>query len=265
MKPRAVHLATDHERMALCGWPCVDTEPDITKVTCGSCRRMFRARAVPNLVEALATTLAPSAGPPPRVTPQLWAGSCRGGEHRRCGECALCLWEREANRWAGVEAWNHVLRPRRSESTPRWGSATAALCELVEWERHGRVGPSAFGGMLWRLEMGQVEGGRDRADDRLCGRAGELVVVRQALELAYPLGAHALSQPRRIGLLLVRTAGVVTPLPTYAELSALLGETEGELRALVRHGRAVVALELSTRGLVPVSKHERLQAAVRAL
>lgn len=258
MKRRAVHLATGHERVGLCGWPWVEVESDITKVTCGTCRRIFGGRGVdlnPTLAAAFATTLAPSAGLPPRVTPQLWAGSCRGGEHRRCGDCPICQWEREANRWAQVEAWNPVVRPRRPEGAPRWASVAAALGDLVEWERHGRVGPSAFGGILKRLETGQVEGGgRARPDDRLLGRAGELVLVRQALEAAYPDGAHALSQTRRMGLLLARTAGVLTPMPGYEELAAELGESVGELRALVRHGRQVVTSVLVERGLVALPR-----------
>lgn len=261
MTKRAVHLASERERMSRCGWPFVDVEVDITRVTCKVCLRLFLAGAP--LREVLSSTLAPSAGFPPRLTPQLWAASCRGGEHRHCGECVLCAWEHEANRWAGVEAWNRVVRPRRPDAAPRWASVAAALRELVEWERHGRVGPSAFGGILRRIASGEIgDGGRARPDDRLLGQAGELVAVRQALEAAYPRGAHRLGQAQRMGLLIVRTAGVVMPMPSYEELALLLGESEGELRALVRSGRQVVGSELLERGLVELPRRRRERPVV---
>lgn len=268
-----IHLPGDKAHAALCGWTYVDVEADVSLVTCKTCLSMLAAgRSAPRcgrnagrvtvasaelgqvLGEALRATATPSAGPPPRVTPQIWATSCKGGEHRRCGACALCVWEREAGLWAAVAPWNRELRLARPEGAPRWPSLAAALVALVEWERHGRTAPSAFGGVLECLRRGDLgDGGRSRPDDPLLRRAGELVRVYQALELAYPEGGHArLSAEQCRDLLLVRTPGVLIALPTYEALAAELGESVGELRVLVRTGRAVVSAELVQRGLIPL-------------
>lgn len=267
-----IHLPGDKAHAALCGWTYVDVEADVSLVTCKTCLSMLAAgRSAPRcgraagratvasaelgqaLGDALRATAMPSAGPPPRVTPQIWATSCKGGEHRRCGVCELCAWEREAGLWAAVAPWNRAHQIERPDSAPRWPSLAAALVALVEWERHGRTAPSAFGGMLDCLRRGDLgDGGRSRPDDPLLRRGGELVRVRQALELAYPEEGHGrLSAEQCRGLLLVRTPGVLIALPTYEELAAEVGEPVGELRALVRSGRAAVSAELAKRGLIP--------------
>lgn len=270
----------DQRRRARCGWSFVDVETDISKVTCKVCLEMFRAgrtsavarcgrQAGPSsvagadlsteLAAAFSATLAPTAGPPPRVTPQLWAASCRGAEHRRCGGCELCAWEREASKWEAVRPWNRTHVERRPESAPRWPSLAAALVALAEWERHDRHGPSAMGGILRRIESGEIgDGGRSRPDDPLMHRAGELVRVRQALERAYPEGGHAgLTAGQCKGLLMARTAGVEVAVPSYEALSERLGVVEGELKALVRAGRRVLTEELGGRGLIPLVSGRR--------
>lgn len=259
-------------RRALCGWLDVDTETEVSLVTCKAClARLAANRAAATgeqragktaiskldveheLVQAFEATLAPCAGPPPLLTPALWAASCRGAEHRRCGECELCAWEREATMWYAVSPWNHKSELQRAEGAPRWSSLAAALVTLVEFDRHDRHGPSAMGGILDRCKRGDAgDGGATRPDDPMQRRAGELVRVRQALELAYPAGAHAtLTASQCIGVLLVRTAGVMLEMPTYEELAAELGAAVGDLRALVRSGRAQVTAELAERGLIP--------------
>lgn len=279
-------------RRALCGWLAVDTTTELPGVTCKRCLDLFapgrkvrgerkasarvagQAEVAGELASAFSATLAPSAGWPPRLTPPLWAASCKGAELGRCRteDCVLCTWQTEAERWGSdeVSAWNRELRPERPESAPRWTSLSAALLALAEHERHGRHGPSAFGGILRRIEMGEVgDGGQSRPDDPLLRRAGELVRVRQALDAAYPEGVHRLPAAARKAVLLARTPGVIAQvwdeatqawrkgMPTYEELAAELGESVGELQSLVRAGRQAVELELAERGLIPVPRKPR--------
>lgn len=263
-------------RRAFCGWIEVDCESDVSRVTCKACLARLAAdrkatkseRAAPvgatrsevvgAVVEALAATLAPRAAASPRVTPQLWSASCKGGEHRRCGECEVCLWEREAQLWAAVSPWNREPEVRRPEGAPRWSSLAAALVAFAEFERHDRTAPSALGGILDRVRRGDTggsDGGR-RGDDPLLRRAGELVRIKLALEHAYPDGAHAkLTAAQCKDILLWRTPGVLhTGLPTYEMLSAAFHVDAGELQALVREGRRRMTAELAARGLIPYPK-----------
>jgi hypothetical protein len=154
-----------------------------------------------------------------------------------------------------VRPVQHRLAPK--EGAPRWPSLAAALVDFAQWERHDRTAPSALGGILDRVRRGDMGGGGDsqRPDDPLLRRAGELVRVRQALEAAYPDGAHAVSAAKCKALLLVRTPGVLEgEPPTYYALSVLLDAEEGVLRALVREGRRRMTLELAARGLIPAAR-----------
>jgi hypothetical protein len=263
-------------RQALCGWLAEDTTDDLTRVTCKVCRRMFatgqrrdspraaRAHApgAGEVAEALAAALEPNlrrrADPPPKLDPPSWAASCKGAEHRRCGSCALCEWERWAERLAGAEVAAPPLR--RPDGSPRWPSSAAALVALAEYERHGRFGASATAGILARIELGPIDG-ITRDEDRLMRRGAELVAVRVALEHAYPEGAHRVPAAKLRALLMVRTPGVLSPMPTYGALAEELGESVGELRALVRAGRERVQAYLEARGLVPVAIKSSRSAA----
>lgn len=262
-------------RRALCGWLDVDTETDLSKVSCKICltRSRSAARALAprerpvsgdelgrEVAAALRATATPTAPAPPRMTPALWAASCRGAEHRRCGDCDVCVWERDAERWAAVAPWNDAReRPKRPESAPRWPSLASALVALAEFERHDRAAPSAMGGILDRVrrgEMGTTDSGR--SDDPLLRRAGELVRVRQSLEAAYPVGAHEIPAEKCRALLLLRTPGVVPEMPGYDALAVLFAVTVGALQALVRTGRRHVSEDLAARGLIPPPRLRRL-------
>ncbi len=268
-------------RRARCGWLNVDTETDATLVSCKTCLSLLaakrqgppagrksgksepaRAEVAAELASAFAATLAPNAGPPPRLTAALWAASCKGAEHRKCGACVMCEWERDAEMWNAVSPWNIQLRAAKPEGAPRWPSLAHALVALAEWEAHGRHAKSAIGAILDRCKRGDIgDGERSRPDDPLLRRAGELVRVGQALDLAYPVDGHAkLSAAQCKSVLLLRTPGVVSPMASYEALGELLGAGEGELRAVVKHGRRVVTDELSTRGVIPVPRPTRSHA-----
>lgn len=255
--------------VAVCGWLDVQATADLSQVTCKACLRLGRpkrARAAQDdapLSAALTPLLAPTAGPPPRVTSELWRDSCRGAEHRRCGRCELCEWERVADRMAAQSPWNERPGPRRPPGSPTWPSLKAALLALADFEQHDRFAPSAMGPMLDRVKTGNLgDGGRSRPEDPLLQRAGELVTVRQALERAYPEGTHPLPASVRMRLLLERTPGVCTPMPTYEQLAQREHVAVGELRALVRTGRQRVALDLAERGLIPAKELARTARAV---
>src|SRR5687768_10204877 len=118
-RKRAVHLsasrAGDVLRKGLCGFFDVDLESDISLVTCREClKRHAKGQDAPKgtradskgladageLARAVAeagaqpSDLRPCAPAPPIVSAPLWAASCKGAEHRRCGSCELCEWER---------------------------------------------------------------------------------------------------------------------------------------------------------------------------
>jgi len=266
-----IHLVgTKGPHTALCGWSHVDMQSDVSITTCKACLSCFAQKrthapdrrapkfntaasdVAAELAKAFAATLAPRADASPLITPQLWAVSCKGAEHRRCGECEVCEWERSAQLWAAVSPWNKEHNSQRSEGAPRWSSLAAALSAFAEWERHDRSAPSALGGILDRVRRGDAgDAGSARTDDPLLRRAAELVRVRQALEAAYPDGAHVLDAGKCKAVLLLRTPGVASEVPTYEALSVVLGVAIGELRALVSAGRKRVTEELASRGLIP--------------
>ena len=258
-------------RRALCGWAFVDTTTDLSRVSCKACLSvMQRGRAAPerDLDRQAQALLAPKAGPPPRLTPQLWGTSCRGGEHRRCGVCEICLWEREAEMWHHVAPWSGPLGLERHENGPRWPSAGAALLAYVEGHAHGHQLASTIGSALERIARGETfGGGKPEAEGPMHRRAADLLAVERALEAAYPNGGHARLAARDCRMLLLsRTPGVVAvwdvrrdtikarqplPMPTFEELARKHGVTVGDVRALVRNGRERVCEELVRRGMIP--------------
>lgn len=283
-----VHMASDVLRMGRCGWVAVDCETDVSLVTCKVClgvvagtrtassvRGLSQAPSRSELAAELALqvrgTATPTAAATPMITPAVWSSSCKGGEHRRCGACEICYWEREAERYAFAAPWNRRHQLARPEGAPRWPSLAAALGALVEFEAHERATPSALGGILDRIKRGAVGTSNPaREDGPLMRRAAELVRVRQALELAYPDDGHAtISATKLRAVLLLRTPGVAASMapperskgnrdaatmPTYEQLAELFSVAAGELQALVRVGRRVVAEELAARGLIPAPR-----------
>lgn len=261
-----------------CGWIGSPVTEDETQVTCRRCRAMRQTKAEPApprapkikaepesaLDRTIRTLLKPKADAPPRLNVRedesdplstVWLSSCKGAEGGRCHTCAICLWEKDAARWeyAAPDRFESVhLKADPNAVRPRWSSMSAAFIDLVEFERHNRFAPSATGGLLARIARGaDTDGGKSRPDDPMLHKAGELVVLRKALERAYPDGAHVLPAPMCRGLLVIRTPGVMIKRPTYEELSLELGLTVGDLRALVRSGGAAVELDLFERGLIP--------------
>lgn len=259
----------DVGRTSLCGYPAVETTHDIVAVTCRVCLARLRTghdahplgdrrKAVSlgalasGISGAIVDALRACAGPPPVMTPQLWASSCRGAEGRRCGSCELCRWEREAGIWHAVEPWNKTHVAMVDEDRPRWPSVDAALVAFAEYERHGRHEPSACGAMLDRIRRGQSGGKhRPKRDSRMQMRADDIVHVRAALEVAYPWSGHARLGPNTCMMfLLARTAGVLDKRVEYNELAEMVLEDVGEIQALVRTGRKRVAEVLVAKGLV---------------
>jgi hypothetical protein len=253
-------------RMALCGWPTNETTTHADEVTCKSCLALLRARSMAaqheiglsktdsiqrKFVEAFKASSIPSAGAPPLLNASVWPATCKGGE-QRCHECALCEWERDAERWSSVAIWNPTSRNKKPAGAPKWSSLAAALIALCEFERSGRASPSASGGIIACIERGYMEGGSNKGDDPLLARAGELVRVRQALELAYPDNDHwGLTAGQCMAILCGRTPGAVAQMPSYEDLSARTGVSIGGLKAVVKRGRMVVSIELAARGLIP--------------
>lgn len=242
-------------RRALCGWLAVDTSNDVSRVTCKVClSALQRGRAKRGeTLETVLVALAPRADAPPRITPQVWAASCRGGEHRRCGVCELCAWERQAAMWHHAAPWTRfeqVLAPER----PRWPSLSAALIAYAEWMVGEMHAPSALGGILERIKRGETGGEvgvpRDSAPVR---SVDDVDAVRRALEAAYP------DHPLGVQLLLLRTEGVAEilagrarePMPGYDELAARAGLTARQVQNLVVRGRDAVSAELVRRGVIP--------------
>lgn len=248
-------------RTSACGFTFVVTEIDASKITCGLCIRLMNPKQAPKDAEIdahLAAALAPKADAPPRLTAPLWASSCKGGQHRRCGECELCRWEREAAKWEHAAPDRHrQLFASRPVGAPRWPSLSAALIALADWERRDRHANSTSAGILARLLVGAVDGGPMHPGDPMQNAADEIVAVRQALELACPEGAHAvLTRAQCMAITLVRTPGVEDVLPSYEALAQHYHTTAGDLRALVRSIRQRVTAELAARGLIPVPEEK---------
>jgi hypothetical protein len=201
----------------------------------------------------LAPTLAPAAGPPPRLTPQLWGASCKGGE-ARCRDCDLCAWQGEVERWSHAAPWSRQHELEHDETAPRWSSLAAALAAVLEYERTGRDVGSALGSILARAERGEKgQMARDpRRVSREVHRAHDIVHVQAALERAYSAGQHGLTPAECVRVLLERVAGALPELTPYGTLTERYGGLgEDALKALVKHGKRAVGDDLVSRGLLP--------------
>lgn len=274
------HNAPGPEFVALCGHRSDnssdfgETSPD---TTCKSCKAVMRALAsearkereasLPKrIADAFAASSIPCASSPPMLDASVWPATCKGGE-RRCHECVLCEWERDAERWSSVSMWTPTSKVKKPAGAPKWPSLNAAIVALCEWERHGRVAPSASGGILACIERGYMEGGSNKSGDPLLERAGELVRVRLALQAAYPDNDHwGLTSGQCMAVLAARTPGAFAEMPTYESMSERLLVSVGGLKAVVKRGRMVVTVELAARGLIPMpSKESGLFEGIEAL
>lgn len=276
-KKGKVHLdarkAGDPLRMGVCGMMDAETTGDASRVTCKLCLASIRGanrersggrstdRSAPSaeeLPKALEAFLLAKAPAPPRLTVQLWAQSCKGGQNGRCRSCDLCAWHSIADQMHHIAPYYDAPRSLRPIGRPRWPTLTAALVALAEWLGHEWVGPSALGAVLDRAKRGDAGGGgsgSQRGDDALMVRAEEMVPVRRALEKAYPEGQHpVLSQAQCMRVLMMRTEGVLVAVASYEHIAFELGVTIGDLKALVRCGRNIVTVELAARGLIPMPR-----------
>ena len=182
----------------------------------------------------------------------------------RCQQCALCEWEKEAERWHQVSPWIHELLPDRPLDRPIFYSADAAIVAFAEWERHDRWGPSAMGPIIGRLQQasaGTEPGTSQRREDPILRRAGDLVAVRRAIDSAYPpANQWRLSPVTCAAFLCMRTGGVLERLPSWDSMAetANLGRdpghqlSKGTVRSIVRHGQRHVTIELAARGVIPM-------------
>jgi hypothetical protein len=265
-----------HLRAALCGFIGVSTTSDASLATCKSCLARLRGDRAPlpgrgpgQLLDTTALakelhielglgqepTLAPNAGPPPRLTPQLWASSCRGGQ-ARCRDCELCTWQSEVERWSFAAPWSQQHGLSRGEDAPRWGSLSAALVAMLEYERSGRDQASALGGILERADRGET--GKVQRDSRHIPKqlhqGLDVVHVRVALERVFSTGNYRLSPEDCARALLERTPGLLPEMRTYEALSERYGLDCGELQSIVRRGRQAMEEDLCARGLIPVPR-----------
>lgn len=276
-----VHLdareAGDVVARALCGWIAVETDADISRVTCARCiakhtRGMVTGRELGTLAASLGDGLrsvssavehlfGKTAGPPPRMDAAAWSASCKGApDHVRCGNCPLCVWEREAERWLDTRRWDveHVTGPR--DGVPRWSSLVSALRALLAYGQHDRNAPSAFGAVLDRCRRGDMMGGGNdsKGEDPLMRRAGDVMPVWLAVERAFPERWHGvLTSTACVSVFLLRTRGLIEgEMPSYEALAVEHGISIGDLKSIVKRGRSFVTVELAARGLIPMPRAE---------
>jgi hypothetical protein len=275
---------------SLCGFVAVKTTSDPTAATCRLCLARLRSGDVaaqptrlpsPLLhaittgelaaelhvaVGAVAASLAPSAGAPPRLTAEQWASSCKGGEHRRCGECELCLWERDAQIWAHVAPYYDEQSDQCGEGARRWSTLDKALRSVAEWRAHGRDAAalrSATGVMLERLKRGEsatmgTHGVAPREPKAIAASA-DLLDVERAVQIgARELGPDALPA---VAAMYARATSDAATRPSFASLAIETGLTEPALRAAVSRLRARVTDDLCARGLLTVPRARMRTAA----
>ncbi len=274
--------SSDVLRSSLCGFVGVQTTTDVTRASCRLCLARLRGgsrRAITRSLRdaasladlaaelhldlASAQTTAPRASAPPRLTCPTWSSSCKGGEHRRCGECDLCLWERDAELWYAVAPWNREHRAPVNDNAPRFKTVEQALGALIEHER-SRVAPSSLGRQLARLADGIHEaparGGR-RFDSAFVRDADDLVHVERAVERAFVGGAEGLTETACTEVLFARLAGVQGESMPWAALVERYAVDEAGLRRVVVLGRRNIRNELVERGLLRVPMGRRTTRA----
>lgn len=281
MKRARVHIddtqAGQPMRVALCGWLSVETTESIDLVTCRSCLAVARGERpkprtntdtrtfldFPAFVRDLhlALPLEPKAGSPPVLDARTWSGTCKGAEHRRCGECVLCLHEREIDKWHHASPWNKEHHIARDANATRWGSLDSALRAYVQHEQTGRDLQSSLGGVLARAARHDV-GRTARNSEHLSrefDRGLDVVPVALALERAYAGGHAGLASSDCIRILLERTDGILPARTTYEELYHRYHIGPDSLKGLVMLGRRKMTEELAARGVIPPPRNRNTQ------
>jgi len=271
-----VHAARHGDRLlgrTLCGLAAALLADEAAKVTCKKCRRILDRspdrRAPVTIEEAAREILHVIGGPPvqpyPSLTPEIWramrcrlyvarreAGESRGERGATCF-CDFCLIDasnaRAKANWETEQQW----RPHQRHAHP-FGSVSAAL-ELLA-RGGGSSVRSSQGSMQARCEetarLGtQVQTTRrhDR-EDLAIRRVTYATDVDRAIARAYALPADrrglTLAQCRALLL-----ASVASDAPTLEEQAEALGVSERIVRAVVRHGRRQVTIELAVSGYIP--------------
>ncbi|MEY4510978.1 MAG: hypothetical protein RLZZ450_3100 [Pseudomonadota bacterium] len=264
---------------SICGYLNVRTTSNALDVRCKACLARMRgtqraaarstvaryslpptdavAHEIHLALEAVASDLAPRAPTTPIITGALWAASCKGGQHRRCGLCPICEWERSAQLWAAVSPWNkdHHLDP--VEGAPRWSSLAAALLAYIQHTRDGGSVPSALGRILERAargDRGQLQRDPRKTDPSAVVAALDVLPIEQALTRACETCGDPLDPAAAARVLLERTPGLLADgVVSYEVLAKRLGGAVGEdaLKGMVRRLRDAMTFELAAKGLVP--------------
>lgn len=296
-KGNAVHLdATkvgDVGRTGLCGMIVVQTESDVSRVTCKMCLKRWRAQAqepanenakhsakqerrtlsaaklVEAVVAAFRSIFAAKAPSPPRLDGPAWGNTCKGGEQRKCSNssrCSICEWEEQAKVAHGISPWDdRRSEPKKGEG---WKSLVAALEDYKNYIAHDRSQPSAQGGISARLASGAVGEQQNTRDmDRVMKWYMRVHPVEVALRAAFVDGGSKLTPGQSVAALLACTGSCPArkdgTAPTmderYEEQARVHGIFVGELRAVVKHGRDEVEEYLLSRKLIQrhVRKRDR--------
>lgn len=153
--------------------------------------------------------LEPKAPVPPHLVPladddqggrvAVWRDTCKGAVDYRCGNCALCEWEKKANRWAAVAPWYQPPKLAKPAGAPKWSNIHVALRALAELELYGRTAKSAVGEILENARRGAIRWRkkgttyRRNREDRTMAQAVEAAQVDRAVtsacEREYDYGA----------------------------------------------------------------------------
>lgn len=273
-----VHAARHGDRLlgrTLCGLAAALLADEAAKVTCKKCRRILDRspdrRAPVTIEEAAREILHVIGGPPvqpyPSLTPEIWramrcrlyvarreAGESRGERGAMCF-CDFCLIDASNARAKANWETEQQLRPHRQHAHP-FGSVNQALEAWARWTLNGASVRSSQGSLQARcLEIArlgthvQTTRRHDR-EDLSIRRVTYATDVDRAIARAYaqPADRRGLTLAQCRALLL---ASVASDAPSLEEQAEALGVSERIVRAVVRHGRRQVTIELVVSGYIP--------------
>lgn len=243
-------------RRSLCGRTCCvfDDQP-----TCKDCQRRNAKR--PGLrsvgwVEALQSVAHLLAGPPiepyPDLEPGVWHRMrCRTGS--RCS-CPFCLADTLNARALATWHAEQQARPHQKHQY-EFGSVNAALEALLRWRLDGASARSSQGGIQSRAEETAKLGTQVQTTSRFdrdsieIRRATWAADVEKACYRAFAeeQERRGLTQHQCVAITLSSIDSKVTP----AEWSERTGLTTRAVKALIRHGRELVTIELAAVGYIP--------------